>query len=190
MIPRYGRKQQIVDCSFFDMPLVLTESRDDFVSFRVELTREINPRGIMEEIFVAELAAHTWEISRLVRCRTLIVNMAFERALVTLLSRIVDSDDEEECAALARDWFSDPKAKARVSDLLASIQLDEAAIVAQATRNVFDDLQRLDRMSCLQQALRDKLLRSLVKFRKSFAIQIEEAIARIEERPSRVSRPG
>lgn len=45
-------------------------------------------------------------------------------------------------------------------------------------------------MISLQQSLRDKLLRSLVKYRKSFAIQVEEAIARIEERPSFEPRAG
>lgn len=42
----------------------------------------------------------------------------------------------------------------------------------------------------LQQALRTKLLRSLVEFRKAFAIQIEETIAHIEERSGRESGLG
>lgn len=184
MIARHVRKGHINEASFFDMPLVLTEPRQDFVSLRDQLIREINPGGILEEIFAAELTAHTWEICRLQRCKTLVINMALENELAKLLSRIIDPDDEEECNVLARNWFNEPEAKREVARLLADIQLDEAAIVAQATRAVYNDLHQLDRMISLQQSLRDKLLRSLVKYRKSFAIQVEEAIARIEEQPS------
>ncbi|MCA1528414.1 hypothetical protein [Bradyrhizobium yuanmingense] len=154
MIERYVRKQHIADASFFDMPLLLTEERGDFVSFRDQLTREINPRGILEEIFAAELAAHTWEICRLQRCRTLVINMALENALAQLLIRIVDPDDSTDCIVLARNWFSEPEAKSEVAELLSDIQLDEAAIVAQATRAVYNDLRQLDRMISLQQSLR------------------------------------
>ncbi|MBR0704315.1 hypothetical protein JQ599_30715 [Bradyrhizobium diazoefficiens] len=193
MTPRYARQQRIVDSSFFDVPMILTESGDEFVSLRKGLFREMNPQGILEEIFVRELVVHTWEMCRLMRCRTLLINMAFKHALEALLRRIVSADeeeDDEEWAALARRWFTDPNAKKAVSELLASVQLDEAAIVAQAMRSEFENLQELDRMIRLQQSLRDKLLRSLVKYRKSFSLQVEEAIARIEDRSSLESRPG
>lgn len=190
MIPRSVPKNSELRSALFCTPLIPTESEDDFVTLRMALVCGIAPKGILEEIFVAELAAHTWEIRRLRRCRTLIVKMAFENALIELLSRIENVADEADCAALARAWFTEPSAKRKVTDLLAKIQLDENAIVAQAKRAAFNDLQQLDRMISLQQSLRDKLLRSLVKYRKTFAIQIEEAIACIDERPSLESRPG
>lgn len=183
-------REHIIDGICFHVPMILTESRDEFVSFRTELIRDINPAGFLEEIFAAELASHTWEIARLQRCKTLVINMAFEYALIELLSRTESFDYEEECAELARAWFTEPSAKRKVTDLLAKLQLDEAAIVAQATRNVLKDLQQLDRMISRQQSLRDKLLRSLVTFRSGFAIQIKEAIARVDDRPSLECPPG
>lgn len=56
----------------------------------------------------------------------------------------MDPDDEEECNVLARNWFNEPEAKREVARLLADIQLDEAAIVAQATRALYNDLHQLD----------------------------------------------
>lgn len=83
---------------------------------------------------------------------------------------------------MARAWFTDSQAKREVSKLLAAVKLDEEAIVARAAMDVFDDLQRLDRMLSLRQARREKLLRSLVDFRKNFGAQVELAIARAQDR--------
>ncbi|UWU66929.1 hypothetical protein [Bradyrhizobium sp. NC92] len=182
MVGRYARKDSAVDLAFFDTPLVPTERRDDLLSLRRALIQDIRPVGILEEIFVLELAGHIWEMQRLGRSRTLLINLAIENALCELISRISDDLDEAECAALARAWLTDSHAKRQVLKLLAAVKLDEEAIVARATMDVFEDLQRLDRMLSQRQARREKLLRSLVEYRKNFAAQVQLAMARTQDR--------
>jgi hypothetical protein len=42
----------------------------DFEALHQALSREIEPRGIVEEMYVHEIACVTWEIVRLRRCKT------------------------------------------------------------------------------------------------------------------------
>jgi hypothetical protein len=196
VIPRYTSNHRL-SASFFQPPLLLTESKDDFVSLHEALTRDLAPRGAIEQIFVAEIATYVWEILRLQRCRTQLINLAFEQALFDLLERVVASDsvgtaEQDARNSLIRDWFTKPKARKQVADLLAGVQLDEAAIEAEAMCGAFEDLERLDRLLTLQQARRDKLLRNIAEYRESFATQVREVVSRaeqscrIEQLPSRV----
>jgi hypothetical protein len=59
----------------------MTESADDFASLRAELEEEIKPRGIIERLYVDDFAIIVWEIQRLRRCKTAIINGAFRPAV-------------------------------------------------------------------------------------------------------------
>lgn len=127
-------------------PLLITESKDDFKRILDALTDEIKPRGIIEQMYVADTAYLSWEILRLRRSKAAIINLAFRAALknlITQLSRqpgqhtfqLGDQPDE-----LARDWFSDPNVKKQIANLLREFEMDESAIEAEAIRHSTDDL--------------------------------------------------
>ena len=67
------------------LPLLITESADEFASLRAELEQEIKPKGTIERIYLDDLAAIIWEMQRLRRCKTNIINSAFREALRKLL---------------------------------------------------------------------------------------------------------
>jgi len=58
---------------FLKPPLLITESKEDFASLNGALEQEIEPRGIVERIYVAEIAYLVWEILRLRRCKVAIM---------------------------------------------------------------------------------------------------------------------
>ena len=100
-------------------PLLLTESKAEFDRIRDALHDEIKPRGILEQMYVEDIAYLSWEVSRLRRSKTAIINLAFRAALKALITQLLrepgqlvyllgDRPDE-----LARDWFSDPHVKNR-----------------------------------------------------------------------------
>jgi|SRR5229473_6221328 len=72
----------------FKTPLLITESAKDFADLSAALTQEIKPRGIVEQIYVADIAALVWEILRLRRCKTVIVNTAFNNAVFDIVKRL------------------------------------------------------------------------------------------------------
>jgi hypothetical protein len=154
--------------------LTITESADDFASLCEQVNQEISPTGVIERMYADDVIALTWDILRLRRSKTVIINAAFLAALQGLLEQLLNRRDfayDHEHAAddLARGWFANKKSKAQVATLLRKFGLDEGAIEAEAIRSRAEDLERLDRMLAVAEVLRDKALRCIADYRQSLA---------------------
>jgi hypothetical protein len=176
-----------IELTLFSKPqLLITESAEDFAALNAALMEEIKPRGIIERLYVADIAARVWEILRLRRCKVAIVNIAFKDALSDTVYRLagqpqVGTLERDWYEAIVLDWFSKPKARKEVLKLLAEFRLDEFAIEAEAIRRVFSDLEVLDRMLTLQESRRNKALRSIADYRDGLAKQLREVSNRVIE---------
>ena len=166
-------------------PFLITESRDDFDRIRDALDQELKPRRIIEKMFVADIAVLAWEILRLRRCKTGIINSAFRAALGELLKQLLRKpgeyahEVEGEAESLAHAWFSDPAAKQQVSELLKDFQLDESAIEAEAIRSSAAEFELLDRLLASLESRRNKALRCIADYRGGWARQLREGSDRI-----------
>src|SRR5881396_2016157 len=91
------------------LPLLITESADEFDALRDAFEREIKPRGIIEHMYVHDISAIVWEILRLRRCKVVIINSAFRSALEGLLMRALRQPGQygvrNQAEALAHAWF-------------------------------------------------------------------------------------
>ena len=164
--------------------LLMTESREEFDQVRNSLEREIQPRGTIEQMYVHDMAYIVWEIRRLRRCKDTIINVAFrtglERVLQQLLRRPSDSwADRWEIEGLALRWFTDPKAKKEVTELLQEFELDEVAIEAEAIRECSQSLEQLDRMLRSLEARRDRTLALVTEYRVNLAHQLRGSAERM-----------
>ena len=168
-------------------PLLITESPDDFDRIRDAFDQELKPRGIVEQMYVADIAYIAWEILRLRRCKAGIINSAFLQALERLLKQFLRQPGGfnlhmgEEAGSLARAWFSDPAGKKQVAQLLKDFQLDETAIEAEAVRCSIDQLEQLDRLLASLESRRNKALRCIAEYRGGLARQLRESSDRIIE---------
>src|SRR5215831_13098663 len=70
------------------LPLLITESADEFDALRDAFEQEIKPRGIIERMYVHDISAIVWESLRLRRCKVIIINSAFRSALENLLVQL------------------------------------------------------------------------------------------------------
>src|SRR5262245_3612875 len=151
-------------------PLLITESADEFDALRDAFEQEIQPRGIIEQMYVHDICAIVWEIVRLRRCKVVIINSAFRSALQSLLKQLLrqpgqyEYDVEDEAEALAQAWFTDQEAKKQVSEILSKFDLDESAIEAEAIRSSSSDLELLDRMLTSLEARRNKALGCVAEY--------------------------
>jgi hypothetical protein len=171
---------------FSKTPVLVTESEQDFSVLSVALTQDIKPRGIVERIYVAYIAALVWEILRLRRCKVGIINTAFKEALSEIVYRLAGEPEmgTPKCEWVDRvclDWFSKPTARKEVLELLEKFRLDESAIEAEAIRSRFSELEMFDRMLTLQESRLNKALRSIADYRDSFAKQVREVSKRVIE---------
>jgi hypothetical protein len=165
-----------------------TESKLDFARLLADFRQDIGPRNFIEETYVNDLASDTWDIMRYRRIVNGILNNALRTALADTLRSILlplspylNYARERWLAAanLAYQWLFDPEIKRQVLSLLQEAGYDESTIEARAYRLVADDLQKADRMLNAAMARRDKTLRSIAMYRKSFASQLKRSSDRI-----------
>ncbi len=167
------------------LPLLITESADEFDALRDAFEQEIKPRGIIEQMYVHDISFIVWEILRLRRCKVVIINSAFRSALQNLLKQVLrqpgqyEYEVEDEAEALAQAWFTDQEAKKRVSEILSRFDLDESAIEAEAIRGSSSDLDLLDRMLTSLESRRNKVLGCVAEYRTSLAQQLRDNADRI-----------
>jgi hypothetical protein len=165
------------------LPLLITESADEFDALRDAFEQEIKPRGIIEQMYVHDISAIVWEILRLRRCKVVIINSAFRSALQNLLTQLLRQPDQyyvdDEAQALAHAWFTDQEAKKQVSEILSRFDLDESAIEAEAIRKSSADLELLDRMLTSLESRRNKALGCVAEYRVSLGQQLRESADRI-----------
>jgi hypothetical protein len=167
------------------LPLLITESADEFDALRDAFEREIKPHGIIEQMYVHDICSIVWEILRLRRCKVVIINVAFRSALEVLLVQLLRQPGqyEEEVRAEAQDlaqaWFADQEGKENVLEVLARFQLDESAIEAEAIRKSSADLELLDQRLASLESRRNKALACVAEYRASLAHQLRESADRI-----------
>src|SRR6516165_7735828 len=167
------------------LPLLITESAEEFDALRDAFEREIKPRGIIEQMYVHDICSIVWEILRLRRCKVVIINSAFRSALEHLLVQLLRQPGQYEfqlqdgAQTLAHAWFTDQEAKKEVSELLSRFELDESAIEAEAIRKSSSELELLERMLTSLESRRDKALGCVAEYRASLAHQLRESADRI-----------
>ena len=168
-----------------NLPLLITESADEFDALRDAFEQDIKPRGIIEQMYVHDISSIVWEILRLRRCKVVIINSAFHRTLSNLLEQFLgqanedEFDVDDEAEALAHAWFTDQEAKKQVSEILARFDLDDSAIEAEAIRRSSADLELLDTMLASLETRRNKALGCVAEYRASLAQQLRESADRI-----------
>ena len=167
-------------------PLLMTESKDEFTRICDALNDEIRPRGIIEEMYVADIACLVWEALRLRRSKVAMMNSGFRTALTQIIGQmqkesgvwrgmLEKSGDEQ----LALAWFCDQRAKTQVAELLEKFGLDESAIEAEAFRKAADDIERIDHLLALAEARRDRALNSIAHYRGDFGARLRESSDRL-----------
>jgi hypothetical protein len=177
---RLGMLKRVRRVKVPEAPLLITESREEYESFRKVLRDEIKPRGMIEGIFVDDVAFLTWEISRLRRFQAAIINSAFHDALVDIVGGLLPAGDSpgdsyRQARDLADRWFSERSAKVDVRDLLHGFGLDISAVEAKAFIERAGELAGIEQLIGFREARRLKLLSTISQYRETFAREVRES---------------
>jgi hypothetical protein len=147
----------------------------DYKALLDALTREIKPSGVIEQLYVTHIACLVWEMIRLRRCKSAIINASYRPALENVLARVIKKPSELDCLARERaeqltlDWFKDNDGKERVAKIRAQFGLDESVIEAEAIRHCFRDLEIIEKLLMGLEARRDKALACIADYRLASA---------------------
>jgi hypothetical protein len=71
--------------TFGPLPVLITESKEEFKQFYDSLHDELKPRGPLERHYVADIADKAWEIRRLRRVKANLINCAMRASIIYLL---------------------------------------------------------------------------------------------------------
>jgi hypothetical protein len=166
-------------------PLLITESAEEFDVLRGAFEREIKPRGIIEHMYVYDIACIVWEILRLRRGKAAIINAAFRDALVNVLIECLATSGKmnlrAEANSLAGAWFKDKEGKKRVAEILNERGFDEYVIEGETFRKSSSTLEQLDRMLASLERRRNRALQCIGEYRYGLAKQLRESSDRVIE---------
>ena len=135
------------------VPLLITESEEEFNRISQGFYHEIKPVGIIECMYVDEIVDIVWQIIRLKRCKTGVTNLAFHDASAEKLYRLMQAGPE-----IAREWISNPKIAKKVEAELATYKLDGSVIIAEAIRKSAYELAPIETLLASLETRRDKTL--------------------------------
>src|SRR5277367_5226417 len=90
MVARY-KPQSIARIS---VPLLSTESAKDFETRRSDFRGVLNPQNVLEDMHVDNIASQQWEMERLNRIKTAILNLNLRNALYDVFVEKLGEWDE------------------------------------------------------------------------------------------------
>ncbi len=158
------------------VPLLITESEEEYHRIRQGFYDEIGPVGIIEKMYVDELVDIVWEILRLKRCRAGVTNLNFHDSSHRILFKLIQAGPD-----VARDWISDPKAAEAVEGELATYKLDGSVIIADAIRKASFDLQAIELLLASLEKRRDVVLHRIYDFRRDLSSVLRRTTDRLIE---------
>jgi hypothetical protein len=166
--------------------LLRTESETDLAKILADISQDIGPEDSIERMYVEEVVLSTWDVMRYRRIKTGILDNAFKTAINRLLNQVLlppstqaSTDRHLRSQQLAYEWLCGCESKPRVVSLLREAGFDNSSIEAEAYMISANDLEKADPMLTSAQTSRDRTLRSIVKYRKSFADLLRRSSDRV-----------
>jgi hypothetical protein len=139
--------------------LLPTESLDEYEDLRVRFFEVIKPQDIIEEMYAWEFMQREWEI---LRERRLASGVIWYQVTQTLHDVLYRGYGLGNLWPLISAWSKrEAKAVREVTELLKGIGLNVPAVIAKATAEAIDNLDRLDAMTTRKAVHRDAILRDL-----------------------------
>ena len=159
-------------------PVITGEDPDAFLELLDRVREDVNPNGIIEEIWVRDIVDLMWEIRRLRRLKASLLQAAAHHGLEKVLEPLFDGIGAE----LAEDWARrKTRAIAKVEKILAAAGLTFDAVMAATLALKFDDVERIERMIASQQGRMEAALREIDRHRAVLAEALRGAAKDIEE---------
>jgi hypothetical protein len=153
-------------------PVTRDHEASSYDALVTRLSAEVGPSDIAEQIWLREVADHTWEVGRLRRLKVSVQEDAAEEGLRLLLVSL----GVDDAGPLAARWAArDADAVAAVDATLAKAELGTGHIMAQALCLRLEQMERIDRLEGDALASRNQAVREIARHRGKFAQALRRA---------------
>lgn len=168
-------------------PLIEGEDPAAYESLSGRIRVAVEPRDIIEEIWVRDIADNLWETLRLRRLKAKLLHASAHKGLRALLDPLIDYHDLNDTV---EQWAQgDAKTRKLVAEKLKSAGLDEEAIYAQTFAVKLDTFEKIDRIIMQTEARRNMVLREVDRHRDVIARRLREVTMEIEDAQFEVIEP-
>ena len=155
-------------------PLIAGENAAAYDDLVARVRGALQPRDILEDIWVRDVVDLAWEVLRLRRLKAQLMRVAARHGMSDVLGDLPVDDPCE----VADQWHAgDAEAAAEVSQALAAAGLTIDAVMAQTLTERIGDIER---MMTATEARRDTILRELDRRRAGLAVSLRRAIREAE----------
>ena len=171
---------------FGDPPLLSTENPEIYFLLLRTIAQEVCPQNVIEWFWVKDLVDLTWEIRRLRRFKTVLMEIERRSRFQPPLRWRPPSDPSEDF--LTSPWLPSPKPPTKADIRRANRQRDrENAELHTETgsasifNGVIEKYEKIDRLLVLTEQRRNALLRDIKFYRQDFAHLLDECSEKIIE---------
>lgn len=154
----------------------------EFEEFKNRFLALVKPGDVIEEVWAHDFVVLVWDIEGYRQIKAALIASVRTVALINVLALIKGDlfgagKEEKDIAA---EWFESAAGRQRVRDMLASRDLSETAIEAEAVRLRLEQLEKLDDRIASAQTRRDRVLQQISDYRSFFAQTVKSPAEVIE----------
>ena len=158
-------------------PLLDGESQEVYDTLLARVTGTVNPKDIIEEIWVHDIVDLVWEILRLRRLKVALLSSSVGRGLHKLYN---DRDEYGMDSLIARWSAREPAAVKKVEQFLKDHGLTMDAVMAHSFVACLDEIERIDIAISRAEARRNAAQREIERRRSVFGQTLQRAVQQIE----------
>ena len=158
-------------------PLLDGESQEVYDTLLARVTGTVNPKDIIEEIWVHDIVDLVWEVLRLRRLKVALLSSSVGRGL----NKLCNDRDKYNMGSLIAGWSArEPAAVKKVEQFLKAHGLTMDAVMAHSLVACLDEIERIDIMISRAEARRNAAQREIERRRSVFGQMLQRAVQQIE----------
>ena len=158
-------------------PLLDGESQEVYDTLLARVTGTVNPKDIIEEIWVHDIVDLVWEILRLRRLRVALLSSSVGRGL----NKLYNDRDKYDAGSLITKWSArEPAAVKKVEQFLKDHGLTMDAVMAHTLVACLDEIERIDIAISRAEARRNAAQREIERRRSVFGQMLQRTVQQIE----------
>ena len=158
-------------------PLLDGESQEVYETLLARVTGTVNPKDIIEEIWVHDIVNLVWEILRLRRLKVALLSSSVGRGL----QKLCRDRDEFAVGSLVARWSAgEPAAVKKVEQFLKDHGLTMDAVMAHSFVACLNEIERIDIAISRAEARRNAAQREIERRRSVFGQMLQRTVQQIE----------
>jgi hypothetical protein len=143
-----------------------------------EIRAVVCPKDILEENWLRDVVASSWEVFRLRRAKSEFINSNAHRGVHMVLGPLLGWKEGQELGA--RWATKEPEAQREVEKILTAAGMSAATIIANTMAALAHEVAQFDRLMTAAAGRRDATLREIALYRTTFAAKLRGAVEEVE----------